>query len=149
MLAKVAQEIRNYVESMADIVDATKTVGNVINAVSDVGNANPPLAATKPKPKPRLDTATFDDTIKMWRLVDPVGYMRLYGEKPTPRNYFKYEYEHRKVLAEALGRALLRNEIVHHKDSNKINNVPENLELILDHIAHMQQHPEWRIRKNK
>lgn len=97
----------------------------------------------------RLDSATFDDVIQLWRLIDPVGYMRLYGAKPTPRNYFDYQYEHRKVLAEALGRELMKNEIVHHKDENKLNNVPENLELVLDHIEHMKQHPEWRVRKTK
>lgn len=96
----------------------------------------------------RLDTAQFDEMAKLWRLVDPVGYVRLYQDKPTPRNYFKYQYEHRKVLAEALGRALLRHEIAHHKDGNKVNNIPENLELALNHLEHMRQHPEWRIRKN-
>lgn len=96
--------------------------------------------------KPRLDTATFHEAEQLWKLVDPIGYVRLYKDQPTPRNYFRYQYEHRKRLAEALGRELLRQEIVHHLDGNKQNNVAENLELVADHVAHMKQHPEWRQR---
>jgi len=136
MFQKLAQELRDYVETSA----------------APVTPVTPAPAAPKPKPTPapktnRLDTAQFDEAVKLWRLIGPEGYMRLYQDKPTPRNYFKYEYEHRKVLAEALGRALLTSEIAHHKDGNKLNNVAENLELALNHIEHMRQHPEWRQRK--
>jgi len=128
---KLAQEIREYVTQ---------------------GQAQPATQSTPEAQRAemlrRLDTAQFDEMAKLWRLVDPVGYVRLYQDKPTPRNYFKYQYEHRKVLADALGRALLRHEIAHHRDGNKVNNVPENLELALNHLEHMRQHPEWRIRKN-
>jgi len=37
--------------------------------------------------------------------------------------------EHRLVLARKLGRPLLDHETVHHKDGNKLNNHPDNLEL--------------------
>ncbi len=37
--------------------------------------------------------------------------------------------EHRKVMADMLGRPLLDTETVHHKDGDKLNNVPENLQL--------------------
>lgn len=37
--------------------------------------------------------------------------------------------EHRKVMADMLGRPLLRNENVHHKDGDRANNDPSNLEL--------------------
>lgn len=38
-------------------------------------------------------------------------------------------YEHRHVMEMALGRKLKRNEHVHHKDGNRINNNISNLEL--------------------
>lgn len=37
--------------------------------------------------------------------------------------------EHRLFLARKLGRALLTHETVHHKDGDRLNNDPENLEL--------------------
>lgn len=39
--------------------------------------------------------------------------------------------QHRKIMAETLGRPLLRTEQVHHKDSNRANNAPDNLQLRL------------------
>ena len=37
--------------------------------------------------------------------------------------------EHRYVMSQLLGRPLLKGETVHHKDGNKLNNQPDNLEL--------------------
>lgn len=37
---------------------------------------------------------------------------------------------HRVVAEQMIGRALLPNEIVHHKDGNRLNNTPENLEVM-------------------
>jgi len=47
-------------------------------------------------------------------------------------------HEHRRVMEEKLGRKLLSSEIVHHKDENKRNNHPDNLELMTraEHIRH-------------
>jgi ribosomal protein S27E len=41
-----------------------------------------------------------------------------------------YCLEHRYVMAQTLGRPLEVWEVVHHKDGNKLNNKPENLELV-------------------
>lgn len=48
-------------------------------------------------------------------------------------------YVHRLVAAAILGRALLDGEHVHHKDRNKHNNAPENLE-ILSNADHTRLH---------
>lgn len=41
-----------------------------------------------------------------------------------------YVYEHRKVMAESIGRPLRSDELVHHKDENRQNNDLSNLEVV-------------------
>ena len=90
-------------------------------------------------------SAVQDPVTGQWRYIDRSGYARLYPEKPNPKNFFKYDYEHRKVMAEKLKRDLALEEIIHHLNGVRSDNSPENLELIADHIAHMREaHPEWR-----
>jgi len=48
-------------------------------------------------------------------------------------------HEHRIVMEQILGRKLRRGEIVHHKDGNGRNNVPNNLEL-LTQSQHIKRH---------
>jgi hypothetical protein len=60
---------------------------------------------------------------------DSLGYIR---------NNVALKYEHRRVMENHLGRELLPDEIVHHKDGNKENNRIENLEVMsrADHVKH-------------
>ena len=56
---------------------------------------------------------------------------------------------HRKVMAAELGRPLLPNEVVHHKDRNVRNDDPSNL-VVMDRSEHARLHnredtpKEWR-----
>lgn len=64
-------------------------------------------------------------------LIDKDGYKQIF------RNG-KYVREHRLVMERTLGRKLNSNELVHHKDKNKLNNNPDNLELMSfsEHARH-------------
>jgi hypothetical protein len=115
-------------------------VREMVTEAEDLINEAQSSPATSP-----YSRAVFDTQTGRWRLVDPSGYARLYPEQPSPRNWLRYDYEHRKVMEEKLQRQLAITEIIHHLDGNRSNNIPENLELVADHIAHMQgEHPDWR-----
>jgi hypothetical protein len=95
--------------------------------------------------KSAYDRAVQDPVTGQWRLIDPIGYARIYEEQPTVKNWLRYQYEHRKVMEEALQRQILATEVIHHLDGNRSNNALENLKLTADHIAHIRaEHPDWR-----
>lgn len=61
------------------------------------------------------------------------GYVELYLEDGTRI------YEHRYVMQQVLGRALTSDEVVHHRDEDKANNSPENLE-VMSQAEHARLH---------
>ena len=73
-----------------------------------------------------------------WMVPTPPGY--------KGKSYIRglYVYEHRLKMEEKLGRLLKSNELVHHKDENKLNNDDENLELKSrgDHTKHHHKEKE-------
>ena len=56
--------------------------------------------------------------------------------------------EHRYIMEQYLGRKLNNNEIVHHKDGNKLNNNIDNLEVML-RGEHSRMHRKEEIKKGK
>lgn len=66
--------------------------------------------------------------------ITEAGYRRVYV-KP----YGRYRLEHRMIAEQTLGRPLRSNEVVHHKNLDKLDNRPENLE-ILTKRAHALKH---------
>jgi hypothetical protein len=62
-----------------------------------------------------------------------------YVEEHTGRAYV---LQHRLVMERALGRQLATREHVHHRNGNRGDNRPENLEVI-DVADHIRMHPDW------
>lgn len=83
----------------------------------------------------RLERGGTTDGIGRGRPGQPRGIRNLEGRYVNAQGYVKirtdtgWVLEHRHVMETTLGRALLAGENVHHKDGNKENNSPENLEL--------------------
>lgn len=72
------------------------------------------------------------------------GYRKIKKPEHPFSDISGYVYEHRLVMEKKLGRYLKPNEIVHHIDENRLNNNPDNLEVLKNIKYHKFVH-----RKNK
>lgn len=76
---------------------------------------------------------------KYWHVWDP-------GHPNSTKS--GYVAEHRKVMSAKIGRALTKNEVVHHIDGNPQNNDPSNLMIFQTNAAHLKHEltgrmPNW------
>jgi len=75
------------------------------------------------------------------RVVDPRGYILIrVGVGHHLADTRGYAYEHRIVAEKKLGRRLRKGEIPHHKDENKSNNDPSNIEVLPSIAEHRFAH---------
>ena len=70
--------------------------------------------------------------------IDKDGYRLLFVPNHPFANSSGYVREHRLVMEKVLGRYLTPFEVVHHKDKNKLNNSPDNLELFSKNSEHLR-----------
>lgn len=75
--------------------------------------------------------------------VSALGYVRVWDNQKNG-----LVFAHRKEMEKHLGRKLRKNEVVHHKDGDKLNNKIENLEL-MDRSIHCSMHNKKRRFTNK
>lgn len=76
-------------------------------------------------------------------LITSHGYVLVRSDSPTG-----YSYEHNVIMEKLLGRSLLPEELVHHKDGDKRNNDPSNLE-VMSKSEHVNLHNIIRKRDSK
>jgi len=74
------------------------------------------------------------------RTVASNGYVLIRAPGHPMADKRGYVYEHRLVASRMLGRLLLSNEQVHHKDGDTKNNAPENLEVVQSMAHHKVHH---------
>ena len=71
------------------------------------------------------------------------GYRQIYKPNSPEARDNGYAPEHRVIASKKIGRPLRDNEVVHHRDGNKLNNKPSNLQV-------MTRSEHWKTqRKNK
>ncbi len=82
------------------------------------------------------------------RLVHPKGYILIYCPSHPHPNSGRYVFEHRLVVEAHLGRYLLPEEVVHHRNSVKDDNQPRNLQVFGSNGEHLAielkgRKPQW------
>lgn len=65
--------------------------------------------------------------------ISPIGYKRICVGGILM-------HEHRYVVENHLGRKLVKGEVVHHKDGNRLNNSIDNLEVVINQSEHVKLH---------
>lgn len=80
------------------------------------------------------------------RRKDGRGYMRAYAPNHPNRSVDGYVYEHRLIMEKELGRLLSKEEIVHHIDGDRMNNIPSNLQ-VMSSADHTRLHSNERWEK--
>lgn len=88
----------------------------------------------KGKPSNHRSEAQREEGLDRGTIIDRCGYCALLLSPNHPffpmARQAGYVFEHRLVVAQAIGRCLLPSEIVHHKNRDKKDNRLENLELV-------------------
>lgn len=90
------------------------------------------------KPKPKGENS------KSWKggvYTSSDGYKMVYiGNQNGKSKWSNYRKEHLIIAEEKIGRPLKDNEIVHHIDGNKLNNNPDNLDVLSSESKHREAH---------
>jgi hypothetical protein len=76
------------------------------------------------------------------------GYIEILQPEHPRAKSTGYVLEHIVVMEAILGRPLMRPEVVHHRDRNRTNNAPENLQLFPSNAEHRRQAHGSRVQSS-
>lgn len=82
------------------------------------------------------------------RRINADGYVELFIPNHPRTRANGYVFEHIIILEKKIGRSLLSGEETHHKDEDRQNNLPENLQLVT-HMEHLMIHGATREKHGK
>ena len=99
------------------------------------------------QPKNKFASGSENPSWNGGRWIDKDGYVMVLVKNHPYQTRGGYVREHRLVMEKHLGRYLLPNEVVHHKDANKQNNDISNLELFHSNSAHLKHELTGRVPK--
>lgn len=85
----------------------------------------------------RQEIKTGSPAFKGGRNIASNGYVRIWHPGHPSESGDGYILEHRLVMEQIIGRHLLPGEVIHHKNHNRSDNDPSNLQLFSSHSDHM------------
>lgn len=141
---ELIQNLSNGVLKSREIGDL---IGESAKYVQDVWKKNPDIL----RPRQAPPVGECNPSYVSGKIVDLDGYVLIPSSDPSRKRIDRIHgrsLEHRVVVENQLGRRLERLEVVHHKNSCKIDNRPENLELCSSNGEHLKMElsgktPRW------
>lgn len=79
------------------------------------------------------------------RHVDKNGAIYILSPDHPHKTHAGYVFEHRLIMEKMIGRYLIPNEVVHHRDGNPGNNSPDNLQLFSENAEHLAYELKGRV----
>jgi hypothetical protein len=120
-------------------------------ALTKIGSLNPAKRQSVRKKLSRNHADVTGSNNPRWKggQREEHGYIAKYCPDHPNCVHGRYVREHRLIMEGKLGRYLERGEVVHHKNGNKKDNRPENLELLPSESEHRKVHWDLMKRLNK
>lgn len=134
-------EVRQWAAEGVALSEIARRIGTTHHAVSDF------LQQHHIPYQPFVQAGPNNPFWRGGRVVDKDGYILVKCDAHPHCDRHGYVREHRLVMEQTLGRYLTPQEVVHHRDGNKANNAPENLEMYGSNGQHLAETRQGQVPK--